>query len=424
MGRRPGVSAMTGGEYDFVVIGGGIVGAATARRLLQVFPGRRVALLEKEGDVARHQTGRNSGVIHAGVYYAPGSLKARFCREGLAATIAFCREHDLPWQRCGKLLVATDALELERMQALRERCRQNGIAVESLDAAALHEREPHIVGRGALYVADTGMTDYAALTRRLVQQFSATGGELRTGAEVAAIVERGARVSVRTAQGEEFRAKYLIACAGVMSDRLARLQGLAVDFRIVPFRGEYFRLREHSASIRHHIYPIPDPALPFLGIHLTRMIDGGITVGPNAVLAPGREAYDNRSFDWRDMAETAGFSGFWRMLPAYWRAGVKEFAGSLCTAGYLREVRKYCPRLQRDDLLPHPPGIRAQAVDRDGRLVQDFLWVESARSLHVCNAPSPAATSALPIAQHIVARVAERISAITSDSATQRAKTT
>lgn len=415
-------SAAPTGAYDFVVIGGGIVGAATAWRLLQVFPGRRIALLEKEHAVARHQTGRNSGVIHAGVYYAPGSLKARFCREGLAATIAFCREHDLPWQQCGKLLVATDARELQRMQALLERCLQNGIAAETLSAAALREREPDIVGSGAIYVADTGMTDYAALTRKLLELFGAAGGELHTGTEVVSIVERGAHVHVHTAAGE-LRARYLVACAGVMSDRLARRQGLPVDFQIVPFRGEYFRLRERSAAIRHHIYPIPDPALPFLGIHLTRMIDGGITVGPNAVLAPGREAYDNRSFDWRDMLETAGFPGFWRMLPTYWRAGAKELAGSICTTGYLREVQKYCPRLQLDDLQPHPPGIRAQAVDRDGRLVQDFLLLESARSLHVCNAPSPAATSALPIAQHIVARVAERIADTHSVPFAQSSKT-
>lgn len=397
-------------HYDFLVIGGGIVGAATAHRLLQVYPGKRVVVLEKESEVARHQTGRNSGVIHAGVYYAPRSLKARFCREGLAATIAFCREHGLPWEQCGKLLVATDELELRRMQALLERCRQNGIAVEPLDAAALREHEPDIVGRGALRVAATGMTDYAAVTRKLLELFRAAGGELRTGAEVARIDERADRIHVQT-DGGEFGARYLIACAGAMSDRLARVQGLPVDFRIVPFRGEYFRLREHSATIRHHIYPIPDPALPFLGIHLTRMIGGGVTVGPNAVLAPGREAYRNADHDWRDMLEIAGFSGFWRMLPQYWRAGLKELRSSACTAGYLREVRKYCPRLELADLQPHPSGIRAQAIDRDGRLLQDFLLLESSRSLHVCNAPSPAATSALPIAQHIVARVAEKISA-------------
>lgn len=397
-------------EYDILVIGGGIVGAATAWQLLQAFPDKRVVVLEKESAAARHQTGRNSGVIHAGVYYAPGSLKARFCREGLADTIAFCRQHDLPWQQCGKLLVATDAQELQRMQALLERCRQNGIAALLLDEAALHEREPDIVGRGAIYIADTGMTDYAALTRKLLTLFCAAGGEVRTGAEVQGIVERGERVHVRTLDAE-FSTNYLVACGGVMSDRLARLQGLPVDFRIVPFRGEYFRLRESSASIRHHIYPIPDPTLPFLGIHLTRTIDGGITVGPNAVLAPGREAYRNADFDWRDMLETAAFPGFWRLLPGYWRAGFTEFRNSAWRAGYLREVQKYCPRLQLADLQPHPAGIRAQAVDRSGRLLQDFLLLESARSLHVCNAPSPAATSALPIARHIVARVAVQIAA-------------
>lgn len=396
--------------YDFLVIGGGIVGAATAWQLQRVLPGRRVLLLEKENDVASHQTGRNSGVIHAGVYYAPGSLKARFCREGLRATIEFCKAHDLPWEQCGKLLVATDTEELQRMHALRERCEQNGIAVEQLDAAALREREPHVVGRGALYVAATGMTDYARLARKLLELFRAGGGEVRTGSEVIGIVERADRVHVQTGAGE-FSASHLIACAGAMSDRLARLQGLPVDFQIVPFRGEYFRLRPNSATLRHHIYPIPDPALPFLGIHLTRMIDGGVTVGPNAVLAAGREAYAKCRPDWRDLLETAAFPGFWRMLPGHWRAGVAELRNSVWVRGYLREVRKYCPRLQLADLQPHPAGIRAQAVDRGGRLLQDFLLLESARSLHVCNAPSPAATSALPIARHIVARIAERIGA-------------
>jgi L-2-hydroxyglutarate oxidase len=396
------------GDYDFLVIGAGIVGAATAWRLLQVFPGRRVLVLEKEAEVASHQTGRNSGVIHAGVYYAPGSLKARFCREGLAATVEFCREYGVPWQQCGKLLVATDAQELERMRALRGRCEQNGIAVLQLDAAALREREPDVVGRGALYVAATGMTDYARLTRKLFELFGAAGGEVRTASAVMQIDERADRVHVHTAV-EEFRARHLVVCAGAMSDRLARLQGLPVDFQIVPFRGEYFRLREGGAMLRHHIYPIPDPGLPFLGIHLTRMIDGGITVGPNAVLAPGREAYDKCRFDWRDLRETAAFPGFWRMLPAHWRAGAAELRNSVWVAGYLREVQKYCPRLQLADLQPHPAGIRAQAVDRRGQLLQDFLLLESARSLHVCNAPSPAATSALPIARHIVARIAGRV---------------
>jgi (S)-2-hydroxyglutarate dehydrogenase len=392
-------------NYDFIIIGGGIVGAATAWQLLQTYPDKRVVLLEKERAAAQHQTGRNSGVIHAGVYYAPNSLKARFCKEGAVATIAFCREHDLPWQQCGKLLVASDALELQRMHTLFARCRENGIAAELLDERALHAREPAIVGRGAIYVAATGMTDYAAITRKLLALFSAAGGEVRYGAEVRGIVERSDSVYVRTADTELCGA-YLLACAGAMADRLALMQGLAIDFRIVPFRGEYFRLCPNSGvTIAHHIYPIPDPRLPFLGIHLTRMIDGGITVGPNAVLAMGREAYRQTQFDWRDVADIASFPGFWRLLPGYWRQGIAEFKNSIHSAGYLRQVQKYCPRLQLADLQPHPSGIRAQAVDRDGHLLQDFLLLESTRSLHVCNAPSPAATSALPIARHIIARI-------------------
>jgi (S)-2-hydroxyglutarate dehydrogenase len=396
-------------SYDFIIVGGGIVGAATAWQLLQTYPDKRVVLLEKEHAAAQHQSGRNSGVIHAGVYYAPNSLKARFCKEGALATIAFCREHNLKWQQCGKLLVASDTVELQRMHTLFARCRENGIAAELLDENALHAREPAIVGRGAIYVAATGMTDYAAITHKLLALFSAAGGEVRMCTEVRGIVERGDGVYVRT-DAAELRGAYLLACAGTMSDRVAAMQGLPIDFRIVPFRGEYFRLRENSGvTIAHHIYPIPDPRLPFLGIHLTRTIDGGITVGPNAVLAAGREAYRQTQFDWRDIADIASFPGFWRLLPGYWRQGATELKNSLYTAGYLRQVRKYCPRLQLADLQSHPAGIRAQAVDRDGRLLQDFLLLESARSLHVCNAPSPAATSALPIARHIVERIAAKI---------------
>lgn len=391
--------------YDCIVIGGGIVGAATAWQLLQTYPGRRILLLEKERDFGLHQTGRNSGVIHAGVYYAPGSLKAQFCREGAAATIAFCREHELPWQQCGKLLVATDALELQRMQALFVRCQQNGIESRLIDAAELRELEPEVAGVGAILVPATGMADYGAICRRMLELFRAAGGETRTGVEVLGLAERATEMVVSTTTGES-RSAFLLACGGVMSDRLVRMQGLPAAFRVVPFRGEYFRLRAGTApQVRHHIYPIPDPALPFLGIHLTRMIDGAITVGPNAVLAPGREAYTAAQFSARDLAEMAGFPGFWRLLPHYWRQGVKEFGNSLFPAVYLREAQKYCPRLQLDDLQPHASGIRAQAVDRSGALLQDFLFVESARSLHVCNAPSPAATSALPIARHVVGKI-------------------
>lgn len=394
--------------YDFIVIGGGIVGAATAWQLLRRHPGASLLLLEKEGDFARHQSGRNSGVIHAGVYYAPGSLKARFCREGAAATEAFCREYGLPWSRCGKLLVATDTLEQQRMQALLERCRQNGITCRLLDAAELREREPDVSGCGAIEVDATGMADYAAVCRQLLALVREAGGETRCNAEVAAIDERADAITVGTSAGE-WRGRYLISCAGVMADRLVRLQGLPAHFRIVPFRGEYYRLRPACGiRIHRHIYPIPDPALPFLGIHLTRLIDGAVTVGPNAVLAPGREAYGWRRGSGRDMAEMAFFPGFWRLLPRYWRQGVAELQNSWFPAVFLRRAQKYCPRLQLADLEPHPPGIRAQAVGVDGALLQDFLFVESRRSLHVGNAPSPAATSALPIGAFIAERIDAR----------------
>lgn len=396
-------------RYDFILIGGGIVGAATAWQLLQRFPGRRLLLLEKEPECARHQTGRNSGVIHAGVYYTPGSLKARLCREGAAATVAFCREYGLPWERCGKLLVATNALELERMRALAERCRQNGIDFTALDAGALREREPVVTGLGALYVPATGMTDYAAICRQLLALVAAAGGEIRYGSEAKAVVEHADGIVVTT-ERDEYRGDYLVACAGLMADRLARLQGLAVEFRIVPFRGEYFRLREDNApALHHHIYPIPDPALPFLGIHLTRMIDGGVTIGPNAVLAAGREAYLRGRPDWRELGERAVFPGFWRLLARYRRAGLEEFLNSRSPARYLRQAQKYCPQLCLADLQPHPAGIRAQAVSSRGELLQDFLLIDSRRSLHVCNAPSPAATSALPIGAFIVEQVGRRL---------------
>lgn len=392
---------------DIVIVGGGIVGAATAWQLSERMPGRRLLLLEKESGFALHQSGRNSGVIHAGVYYAPGSLKARFCREGAQASVRFCQQHDLPWQRCGKLLVATSADERVRLESLARRCRDNGIAVEPLDAAALKACEPGIDGLAALRIAATGMTDYAAICRRLVTLFQQNGGEVRTGVEVDRIDERGDAIEIGAA-GETIRARFLAACAGIMADRLVRLQGLAADFRMVPFRGEYFRLRPSAAlTLRHHIYPVPDPALPFLGIHLTRLIDGGISVGPNAVLALGRESYHGGIPDRRTVGELASFPGFWRLLRRYWRAGAGELRDSMFPAAYLRRAQTYCPSLTLADLEPAPAGIRAQAVLRDGSLVHDFLFVRSRRALHVCNAPSPAATSALPIAGHLCREIEE-----------------
>lgn len=397
--------------HDYAIIGGGIVGLSTAWQLKQRLPDRSVVVIEKEAEVARHQTGHNSGVIHAGVYYQPGSLKARFCREGVEATIRFCEENGVAWEQCGKLLVATDTAELERMEKLLDRCRENGIQCTRLSADELREREPRIAGVGAIHVPATGITDYPGIARAMARRFEAAGGEVRLNAPVAAIRETADAVVV-AAGGDEITARRLVVCGGVMADRLAAMMGLDAGFRVVPFRGEYYRLPDTKNDVvRHLIYPIPDPALPFLGVHLTRMIDGSVTVGPNAVLAFAREGYAKGSVDLRDVAAMFGYGGFWRVIGRNFRSGLAEMRDSLSKRGYLERCRKYCPELTVDDLLDHPAGIRAQAVAPDGTLIHDFLFAESARSLHVCNAPSPAATSAIPIGAHIVGKVTERFEA-------------
>jgi L-2-hydroxyglutarate oxidase len=394
--------------YDFVLIGGGIVGVSTAWQLQRRFPDAAILLIEKEAGLARHQTGHNSGVIHAGVYYQPGSLKADFCRRGAAQTFAFCREHLLPVEQCGKLLVATDAREVARMAALEARCRQNRIDTQRLSQADLKRREPHITGLAGLFVPATGITDYRKITAKMAALFTALGGEIKVGHPARALQEKAAGVALRVG-GEPVHTRYLVACGGLMADRLALQMGIEIDFRIVPFRGEYFKLASrHNRIVTHLIYPIPDPDLPFLGVHLTRMIDGAVTVGPNAVLGWKREGYGRLNLDVRESLAMFRFAGFWKVIGANLVSGVSEFRDSLYKPGYLKRVRKYCPELTLADLRPYPAGIRAQAVKRDGSLVHDFLFAESARSLHVCNAPSPAATSAMPIGEYLCELVAEK----------------
>jgi L-2-hydroxyglutarate oxidase len=395
--------------YDFCVVGGGIVGLATAMALLERHPGARLVLLEKEGALAMHQTGHNSGVIHSGIYYAPGSLKAELCKRGERATKEFCAAHGIPFVTCGKTLVATDALELERLEALVGRAYENGIEAERLDEAELRRREPNITGLGALFVPATAIVDYRAVCAAMARVIREAGAELVLGAEVDAIRESPHDVVVES-RGQRWTASRLVACAGLQSDRLARLAGLAVTHQIVPFRGEYYRLPSAKNDIiRSLVYPVPDPDLPFLGIHLTRMIDGSVTVGPNAVLGLSREGYAKLAIDLRDVAQYLFFPGLWRVLARYRRSVGAELKGSLLKSAYLRECRKYCPSLTVGDLLPYTAGIRAQAVTRDGTLVHDFLFLESERMLHVCNAPSPAATSAIPIGEMICGRMATAV---------------
>ncbi|WP_020680496.1 L-2-hydroxyglutarate oxidase [Marinobacterium rhizophilum] len=396
-------------NFDFIVIGGGILGMSTAWQLQQAYPGRSVLVLEKERGPAQHQTGHNSGVIHAGVYYKPGSLKARFCREGNAATRAFCDQYGIKYDNCGKLLVATNKTEYERMLGLVSRCKDNGIEIEVLSETQLHEREPNISGVGAIFVPSTGIVSFTEITMQMGALVEQAGGTLRFATEVTAINETAAGVEVNTSGGT-FKGRYLVACAGLMADRIVRLLGLEPDFKILPFRGEYFLLPpEHNRIVNHLIYPIPDPELPFLGVHLTRMIDGTVTVGPNAVLAFKREGYRKTDISLRDSLEMLCYSGLRRVLMKNFRASLAEFRNSLSKRGYLKLVQKYCPTLTLDDLTPYPAGIRAQAVTPDGSLVDDFLFVSTARALVVCNAPSPAATSAIPIGAHIVTKLQEMV---------------
>ncbi|MGN7743943.1 L-2-hydroxyglutarate oxidase [Pseudomonas sp. 22526] len=391
--------------YDYCIIGGGIVGLATAMALLERQPGASLLILEKENVLAQHQTGHNSGVIHAGIYYAPGSLKADLCKRGAQATKDFCTQHQIKFEVCGKLLVASTPLEVERMHALYERSQQNGLKVEQLDAKELQRREPNIVGLGGLFLDATGIVDYKQVCEAMARVIQKAGGEVQLQTTVRAIVESADQVTI-SSDDKVWNARQLVACAGLQSDRLAALAGVKIDHQIIPFRGEYFRLPAAKNNIVNHlIYPIPDPELPFLGVHLTRMIDGSVTVGPNAVLGLGRENYRKFSVNWRDVAEYAAFPGFWKTLWNNLGSGTTEMKNSLFKRGYLEQCRKYCPSLEVDDLLPYEAGIRAQAVMRDGTLVHDFLFAETPRMVHVCNAPSPAATSAIPIGQMIAERI-------------------
>jgi len=332
--------------YDYIVLGGGIVGVSTALSLITKHPGKKILLIEKERSFAKHQTGHNSGVIHAGVYYQPGSLKAKFCREGLKETIKFCSDNNIPFEQCGKLLVATNQIELERMQELHERCKANEIGAEVLDQKQLNEIEPNIIGIGALLVKSTGIVDYKLITKKMSEEFESKGGEFLLNSEVVNLEEDEEKIKVVTPT-ETLNSKYLVCCAGLMADRIARLLNIKINFQIIPFRGEYFRLpNKHNSLVKHLIYPIPDPNLPFLGVHLTKMIDGSITVGPNAVLGFKREGYSQFNFSMKDTLQFLSFKGFHNVIKKNLKSGLYEMKNSIFKRGYLKEVQKYSPQIK------------------------------------------------------------------------------
>lgn len=407
---------------DLVIIGGGIVGLATAYQFSLRYPGAKVTVLEKEPGLAQHQTGRNSGVIHSGIYYKPGSLKAINCRRGKAMMETFCREQGIPFETCGKVIVAVDESELPQLEKILERGKANGVACEMIGAERLREIEPHVRGVRALRVPETGIVNYARVCERLGELISARGGRVIVNARVTGLREMADAMVVESDAGN-FEAGRVVNCAGLHSDRVAKMgeasggvrrtaQGMA---KIVPFRGEYFAVKAHAQHLcRHLIYPVPDPNFPFLGVHFTRMIGpgsasdpghGGVECGPNAVLAFGREGYDNATVDAADLFETLSYPAFWKIALKYWRTGAYEMYRSFSKAAFVRALQRLVPEIREEDIEPAPAGIRAQALAPNGTLLDDFAIQESSRVVHVINAPSPAATSSLSIGETIVGRL-------------------
>ncbi|ADB76357.1 L-2-hydroxyglutarate oxidase [Geodermatophilus obscurus] len=388
----------------YAVVGGGIIGTAVARRLLARAPDAVVTVLEKEDRLAAHQTGRNSGVVHAGLYYEPGSLKATLCRRGVSLLREFCAEKGLPYEEIGKVLVALDGAEEERLGAIAERARANGVpGVRVIDRAELHELEPHVAGIAALHSPTTAIVDYVAVTEQLAEEARKAGATVRTGFEVAGLRSTGGEVVVTSTAGEEVVVDRVVLCSGLQVDRLARLAGDDDAPRIVPFRGEYYALRpDKRALVNGLVYPVPDPRYPFLGVHLTPRVDGEVLVGPNAVLALAREGYRWRDVSPTELAAIVRFPGFRRFAKQHWRTGLAEMRGSLSKRAYTAAARRYVPELTVEDMVPATAGIRAQALESDGSLVDDFRITRRGAVVAVRNAPSPAATSSLAIAEHLV----------------------
>lgn len=391
--------------YDFVIIGGGIVGLSTGVALGQRFPDARIAVLEKEDKLASHQTGHNSGVIHSGIYYKPGSLKARFAREGNQSMVDFCRKHTIPYEICGKVIAATEQRDLPLLDNLYQRGLANGLDVTKISREELREIEPHAEGLEALRVPSAGIVDFKQVAETFADLIRERDGDLKLNSRVKMISNNGDHVTIES-NHETFHTRFLINCAGLHSDRIARLMGVDTQMQIVPFRGEYYELKPQKRYlVKHLIYPVPNPNFPFLGVHFTRMISGDVHAGPNAVLSLKREGYTRTDFNLEDFMEVMTYPAFWKVALQNWREGAKEMIRSFSKRVFVRSLQKLIPEVQADDLLPTHAGVRAQALMKDGRLMDDFLIIPGYRSIHVCNAPSPAATSAILIGQAIAAQI-------------------
>lgn len=396
-------------QTDVAIIGGGIVGLATAYRLLERFPDRTVTVLEKEREVAQHQTGHNSGVLHSGIYYRPGSLRAANCREGKLAMEEFCQRENIPFNRCGKVIVAVTPDEIPQLERIYERGLANDIRCERIGPERLREIEPHVVGVQAIHVPEAGIVDYRQVAERLAERIKDKGGIIKMSAKVTGMFRHENRMVVQNEAGE-LQAKLVVNCGGLHSDRLAWLSGTRPEAQIVPFRGEYFELKPSA----HHlckglIYPVPDPEFPFLGVHFTRMIHGGVECGPNAVFALAREGYYKTSFNFFDTLESLTYPGFLRLAWRHWRSGMSEIYRSFSKSAFVAALQRLVPEVRDEYLVPAPAGVRAQALTRDGHLVDDFLILENDLVVNVCNAPSPAATASLNIGKLIVDKLSNRL---------------
>ncbi|NEO34247.1 MAG: L-2-hydroxyglutarate oxidase [Symploca sp. SIO3C6] len=394
--------------YDIAIIGGGIVGLSTAMIVGKRYPEASILVLEKESSWAYHQTGNNSGVIHSGIYYKPGSFKAKFCRQGQRSMVAFCQEHGINYEVCGKVIVATEPEELPRLENIYQRGLENGIEVTKLSGEEVREIEPHVSCLAGIRVYSTGIVDYKQVCQKYVELVSTQGGDLQLNSKVEKILETSAGQVLETSKGT-FATHFTINCAGLHSDRVAKLGHVNPQAKIVPFRGEYYELKpEKRYLVKHLIYPVPNPNFPFLGVHFTRMIDGGIHAGPNAVLSLKREGYTKTDFDLRDFIEVMTYPGFWKLAAKHADAGIEEMIRSFSKAAFVRSLQRLIPEVEADDLIPSHAGVRAQALRNNGKLVDDFLIVEGSNAMHVCNAPSPAATSSLEIGKEIATRLQTR----------------